>query len=113
MAGCKLQMASASMAGFGYNAWLQCLATSWKMALASMADCGFNALTLMPGYKLQKDSTSKAGCGINGLASMPGYELQSGFDFNGWLWLKWRSFKAWLRAAKWLRLQWLASAKMA
>jgi len=31
---------------------------------------------------------------------MPGYELQYGFD-------------AWLRARKWLRLQWLAVAPMA
>ncbi len=70
--------------------WLRCLATSYKKAY-----------------------TSKASKGIIGLASMPGYELQSGFDFNGWLRLKWLSFKAWLGAAKWLRLQWLTAASMA
>jgi hypothetical protein len=73
--------------GFSFNGWIQCLATSWKLASASMADCGFNALTSMPGYKLQK-----------------------GFDFKGWLRHQWLGFNAWLRAAKWLRLQWLALA---
>jgi hypothetical protein len=111
-------------------AWLRCLATSCKRAQASMAGCGYNGLASMPCYELQNglglDGWLRAtkwlrlqwlasasmpgyeletGFGFNGLTSMPDYELQKGFDFNGWLRLQWLGLNAWLRAAKWLRLQ--------
>jgi len=35
------------------------------------------------------------------------------YGFNGWLRIQWLDFDAWLRATKWLQLQWLAAASMA
>ena len=54
-----------------------------------------------------------ADSGFDGLTLMPGYDLKSDFGFNGWQWLRWLDFDAWLRPKKWLRLQWLTVAWMA